>query len=229
MTWDGAAAEWWASEVVADAAYSRDVDPLLEELLPPSPGVLVDLGCGTGRLLTPRRVGVDSSVDLLGAAQGSVVAGELQRLPFGDASFAGAYAVLVWEHLAETGPAFAEAKRVVKPSGFLVMILNHPLFTAPGSGPFLDDDGEALWRFGGYLTPGHSDEPAGDGSVRFHHHPLGDLLGGAADAGWVLERLVERPSGDEADPLLRAQAGVPRLLGVRWAAASSNPSAARTL
>ena len=229
MTWEGPAADWWEAEVAADPAYVRDVDPLLESLLPSSSGAVLDLGCGTGRLLSPGRFGVDRSIDLLRAANSPVVAGDLQRLPFADSSFAGAYAVLVWEHLPETEAAFAEARRVVKPGGFLVTILNHPLFTAPGSGPFLDTDGEVLWRFGGYLRPGHSDEPAGADFVRFHHHPMGDLLGGAAEAGWILERLVERPSGDETDPLLTAQAGVPRLLGVRWSAPSSYSSTARTL
>ncbi len=216
MTWDGEAATWWAAEVETDPAYGRDVDPLLRELMPVPAGRLLDLGCGTGRLLTAGAVGVDASVDLLQLAAGNVVAADIKSLPFDAASFDTAYAVLVLEHLEDPASVFGEVGRVVKPGGRFVMVLNHPIFTAPGSGPLLDTDGEVLWRVGAYLRQGHSDEPAGPSSIRFHHRPLGSLMTVAAETGWLLERLEERPAGDAADSLLAVQGNVPRLLGVRW-------------
>jgi len=76
-----------------------------------------------------------------------------------------------------------------------------------------------LWRWGPYLSAGSSREPAGEGSVVFHHRPMGELLTAAADAGWSLQRMVEHGVGERraaADPLLARQRHIPRILGVRW-------------
>lgn len=223
MSWDSSTAAWWTSEVTTDPAYARDVDPLLDAVLGPQPQrPVLDLGCGEGRLLTGRLervVGLDRSLDLLRTAstRRPVCAADLARLPFADASCGAAYAVLVIEHLEDVAPFFAEAARVVAAGGWLALVLNHPLWTAPGSGPFLDpDDGEVLWRWGGYLEQGFSDEPAGDGTVRFHHRPLGDLLSSAAGAGWSLECVVERPMQAGDDPLIALQTEIPRLMAIRW-------------
>ena len=129
----------------------------------------------------------------------------------------GAHAVLVLEHLTHPEPFFAETARVIAPHGWLVLIVNHPLWTPVGAGPFVDPtDGEVLWRWGEYLRRGFTDEPITEGSIRFHHRPLGDLLTVAADAGWLLEVLEERPVAHGGDPLLAAQTQIPRLLGARW-------------
>lgn len=222
MTWEASTAAWWVDEVGGDGAYRRDVDPLLRSLLPePLPAPVVDLGCGDGRLAPAAGgvVGVDTSMDLarLASARMPVCVADAARLPFGDGALRGAYAVLVLEHVAEAGPLLLEAARVIAAGGFLVVVLNHPVYTAPGSGPFIDpDDGEVLWRWGAYLERGWSDEPAGDGTVRFHHRPLGALLSDAASAGWALEVLDERPMNPAGDPLLEAQRQVPRLAGLRW-------------
>jgi SAM-dependent methyltransferase len=219
--WDGGTAEWWAGEVATDPAYSTDVDPLLRSLVPSVEGVVVDLGCGEGRVagILSGLVGVDLSLDLARQATRRlpVSVADVTRLPLASGSVAGGIAVLVLEHVADMAGFFTETNRVVTAGGFLVVIINHPNYTAPGSGPFVDpDDGEVLWRWGSYLSPGHTDEPAGAGTVRFHHRPMGDLLRSAADAGWSLETMEERAVSPAEDPLLAAQSQVPRLLGVRW-------------
>ena len=129
--------------------------------------------------------------------------------------------MLVLEHLDDPERLIAEAARVTAPGGVFVLVLNHPVLTAPGSAPVVDPaDGEALWRWGDYLGSGFTEEPAGDtGSIRFHHRTIGGLLTGAARHGWRLETLVERgmdPERAHADPLLAMQQGIPRLLGGRW-------------
>jgi SAM-dependent methyltransferase len=228
VSWNGPTAEWWQAEVANDPAYQRDVDSVLSSLLLTTAGRWLDIGCGDGRLLgRTGAVGLDSSLDLarVASAHGAVVVGDAERLPFAEGSFDGAYAVLVVEHVGALDGFFAEAARVVQRGGALVVVVNHPLYTAPGSGPFVDpDDGEVLWRWGAYLSAGSTDEPAGDGTIEFRHRSLGEFLTAAADAGWALERLTERALDPADDPLLAVQGEVPRLLGARWRRAGSGAS-----
>ena len=72
-------------------------------------------------------------------------------------------------------------------------------------------DGELLWRAGDYFSDGSSEVRAGEGTVTFHHRTMAELLGSAAAAGWVLERIVETPHHELDD-----QGGIPRLLACGW-------------
>jgi SAM-dependent methyltransferase len=228
--WNDAVADWWVREVSADPVYAQEVVPLALGVLDPIPGRLyLELGCGEGEVMRAvatrgaRILGCDLSERLArrAAASGPVAVCRLPDLSWVcDGTLDGACAVLVLEHLEEVGPLFAEAARIVRPGGVLALVANHPAYTAPGSGPLVDtDDGEVLWRWGPYMEEGSSEEPAGEGSVVFHHRSLGVLLTTAASAGWCLQRLVEHGVGEEragADPLLAAQRQIPRLLAVRW-------------
>lgn len=91
---------------------------------------VLDLGCGTGAVLsampeTYRAVGVDMSelatdfcrqrgLRRLARADGTA-------LPFRDASFSGIVALDIFEHIQDDHAAFAEAHRVLKPGGSLVL------------------------------------------------------------------------------------------------------------
>ncbi|MDH3605944.1 MAG: class I SAM-dependent methyltransferase [Acidimicrobiia bacterium] len=225
--WD---ARWWISEVESDPTYSDEILPLLLELLQPrTERRYLDLGCGEGQGMRAVAssgglvVGCDLDPTLLEHAvkSGPVARSRLPGLEWlGNAVVDGAYAVLVLEHLSEHQRLMAEAARVVVEGGALVIVVNHPAFTAPGAGPLIDpSDGEVTWRWGSYLESGTSVEPAGEFNLTMHHRPLGDLLSAAAAVGWSLERLVERGPGEAAaarDPLLAAQRHIPRLLGVRF-------------
>lgn len=229
--WDDAIADWWVGEVEADPVYAEEVVPLaLRTLDPVAGGLYLELGCGEGEVMRAvaargaRILGCDLSERLArrAAAAGPVAVCRLPDLGWVRAgSVDGAVAVLVVEHLAEAGAVFGAAARIVRPGGVLALVANHPAYTAPGSGPLVDpDDGEVLWRWGPYMEEGRSEEPAGDGSVVFHHRSLAALLTFAAGAGWCLERLVEHGVSERRavdDPLLAAQRQIPRLLAARWA------------
>lgn len=212
MSWSELS-DWWLSEVSGDSAYEMVVTPLLLEVLRPASGLTyLDVGCGEGRVMRTLREhgavahGVHLSFELARRAETAVVA-DLRRLPLQKDSYDGIYCVLTLEHVAEHRPFFSEAARVVRPSGVLALVINHPVWTAPDATPISDSDGEVLWRPGEYFGTGQSQV----GDVVFHHRSMADLLNGAAEAGWRLEEMVEQPHHEYED-----QPGIPRLLACRW-------------
>ncbi len=217
--------EWWSEEVENDPAYAADVHPILLQLLPDDVGVAMDLGCGEGqgmRLVAPGIFGCDLSHGLLirAGVSGRVVRTRLPDLEWLRAnSLDTAYSVYLLDLIEDHERFFVEVARCVKPGGALVIVINHPAYTAPDSAPFADLEGEILWRWGAYFSTGSSSEPAGDGELEFFHRPMADLLTAAASHGWMLEEMIERGLSRQTIariPGYEGQEGIPRLLGVRW-------------
>jgi SAM-dependent methyltransferase len=110
--------------------YQRFEDAL-RECIPPGATVL-DAGCGSGRSFRYelqegcRVVGVDIGAELRDNPNvASRVRGDVQRLPFADASFDAVLASHVMEHLPRPDEALAEVARVLKPGGrFLLLTPN---------------------------------------------------------------------------------------------------------
>lgn len=213
---------WWRDEIAADPAYEEVVTPLLMRILLSRPGhCYLDLGCGDGRVMRAVQatgadvIGVDVVPALARTAstQGPALVDGLPLLrSIRDDAVDGAYAVLVLEHLPGTAVFFSSAARVVRAGGYLGLVINHPIWTAPDSTPITDEDGEVLWRPGDYFAEaGSSTAPAGEGRVVFHHRSMSTLLNLAANAGWSLEELIETPHHEFED-----QGGIPRLLACRW-------------
>lgn len=225
--WDDVAA-WWRAEVATDPVYREDVAPMVDQLMGPSAGTVLELGCGDGQWL--KRLaghgapvfGCDRSEQLLTDAR-AVCPVALCSLPslawLRDEAVDTALSVFVLDLLDDVATFFAEARRVVASGGALVVVINHPIFTAPGSGPFMDPDLEVFWRWGEYLSDGASRIPAGERTVAMHHRSVAHLLTDAADAGWHLDELLEAPLGRaaiEREPSYAGQESIPRFLGARW-------------
>lgn len=217
-------AEWWLAEIRDDPIYQTDVVPLLNRLLGEDEGTLLDLGCGEGQVMAggEGRIGCDISLRLLHRARriGPVVRCELPTLDWlRRDTVDGAYMVLVLEHLPDLR-IFATAARVVKEGGSLVVVMNHPAFTADGAGPIVDpNDGEVLWRWGEYFKESQAEMAIPGRAVTFHHRPLAAILNAAAAAGWMLDELVETgfsQAAVAAHPGYVGQEETPRLLGARW-------------
>ena len=231
--WDDLAS-WWQAESASDPAYVHDVNPLLIELMADTGTPVVDLGCGEGqgmRLVGGAVMGVDLSISLAAHARaaGPVVVAELPDVSyFVDDAFAVAYSVYLLDLIADHDAFFANTARVVRAGGHLVVVINHPVYTAPTSAPLMDPDGEILWRWGRYFVRGSEVVPVGPRTITFHHRPVGTLLTAASRAGWRLETMIERPLGPETVaelPGYEGQDGIPRLLGVRWARDGADPAA----
>jgi SAM-dependent methyltransferase len=92
----------------------------------PSRGRGLEIGVGTGRFAAPLgiRVGLDPALQMLGhaARRGvSVVAGVAEALPFPDAGFDYALVVTTICFVESPGALLAEARRVLRPGGTLVI------------------------------------------------------------------------------------------------------------
>lgn len=127
--YDDLAAEWWRPE--GELAALHWLARSRGELVPPPPrpdAVLLDVGCGGG-LLAPhvsgyRHVGVDLSETALAVAADHGVEthhSDVADLPFEDATFDVVVAGEVLEHVHDLGATVAEAARVLRPGGTVVI------------------------------------------------------------------------------------------------------------
>jgi ArsR family transcriptional regulator len=114
------------------------VEAALVDLVPAGIGRLLDIGTGTGRileLLAPRvrqALGIDASKAMLALARSrlaradlahcSVRLGDMYRMPLADASYDVAVLQMVLHYAEEPAHALAEAARVLRPDGKLIVI-----------------------------------------------------------------------------------------------------------
>ncbi len=127
------AADQWdrvRAEMFGEASHLHVLAGLLD-----SRWVVGDLGCGTGHLaeavapFVSRVVAVDASREMLQAARGRLKGhlnvemrrGSLERLPVDDASLDVAMVTLVLHHVAAPEAVFAEARRVLRHGGRLIV------------------------------------------------------------------------------------------------------------
>ena len=117
---------------------TRRVDPyllsrLLHHLEPSAGARYLDVGCGTGNYTIAMSqagvsiCGVDLSPTMLAQARDKPllaewVRGDVLALPFRDASFAGATMTFVHHHVSDRVAGFREIRRVLGPSGKLVLL-----------------------------------------------------------------------------------------------------------
>ncbi|MFC1419483.1 class I SAM-dependent methyltransferase [Streptacidiphilus cavernicola] len=96
---------------------------------------VLDIGCGTGsflaRLARPQRNGRVLGLDISEAAVGSVtdrgihaVRGDIHRLPLRDDAFDFVFARHMLDHVRAVPDALRECRRVLKPSGTFVAVVN---------------------------------------------------------------------------------------------------------
>jgi SAM-dependent methyltransferase len=114
------------------------IEQALLDALPPRMGAFLDIGTGTGRLLelvapqAERAIGVDMSRDMLALARArlaergladraAVRQADMYRLPFADAAFDAVALQMVLHYADDPAAALAEAARILKPGGTLLV------------------------------------------------------------------------------------------------------------
>ncbi len=126
--------------------------------LAPPDARIVDLGAG-GRRITPRTV----CLDFLALGSTDVI-GDVERLPFGDASVDLVYATGLLEHVRDERAVLAEAERILRPGGlvhveapFLEQYHEDPIdmrrLTVPGLEALLIDQGFVTVAKGAHIGP----------------------------------------------------------------------------
>ena len=115
------------------------VEAALQRQLPPGPlGEIVDIGTGTGRILgllaerAERGIGIDTSREMLTVARANlerqglrhveVRHGDMTQLPLSSGTFDLATLHMVLHYAADPARAIAEAARVLKPGGRLIIV-----------------------------------------------------------------------------------------------------------
>jgi ubiquinone/menaquinone biosynthesis C-methylase UbiE len=97
-----------------------------------NPGAILDVGCGTGKLLGlaqsrfpgAKLEGVDAAIEMVRQAQASNLAGTIhfqqavaEELPFPNASFGLVFSTMTFHHWHDQGRGIAEVARVLTPGG----------------------------------------------------------------------------------------------------------------
>ncbi|HXC78975.1 MAG TPA: class I SAM-dependent methyltransferase [Candidatus Acidoferrum sp.] len=120
----------WMQRVIFEPV-QRTVLKLAAEQVP-HPAAILDVGCGTGRLLGlaqgrfpgARLDGVDAAIEMVRQAQttspGSAIQfqqGVAEELPFPERSFDLVFSTMTFHHWSDQGRGIAEIARVLKPDG----------------------------------------------------------------------------------------------------------------
>lgn len=219
--------------------------PALMRLLRPQPDEsILDVGCGQGVLVGPlvragaRYTGVDASPRLLALArrhhrqEGRFVLGDaraLARLPeLEGKAFDAVVFLLSLQDMDPLERVLAEAARVLRRTGRLVLLLTHPAFRIPRQSGWGWDPGRKLVyrRVDRYLTPLPVPlSPLGGkgaGTVtRSFHRPIGAYINALADAGLRVDRMEEIPAhtlhveGSNARADSHARKEIPLFLALR--------------
>jgi ubiquinone/menaquinone biosynthesis C-methylase UbiE len=128
--WAGTYDRHWMQRIIFDPIQRAVLQLAKEEI--GHPGEILDVGCGTGKLLRSaserfpgvKLVGVDAAIEMVKQAQKSTPDGTIQfqqataeELPFANSSFDLVFSTMTFHHWQNQGRGAAEVARVLTPDG----------------------------------------------------------------------------------------------------------------
>lgn len=205
--------------------------PALKAMLPDLTGKsVIDLGCGYGWFCRVARelgavnvTGVDLSEKMLARAaeltnDASIryQRSDLESLTLAPDSLDLVYSSLALHYLPDLNALFANIRHALKPGGYLVFSMEHPIYTcATRQGWLTDDNGARFWGVNQYQNEGQRvSNWLADGVIKYHR-TLGTLLNGLIKAGLTISDVNEwGPTQAQIDawPALAEEAERPMLV-----------------
>ena len=213
--------EWWIKTVEDNESseYVEIIVPLIEGILSEKKTIL-DIGTGTGLVAQEVRrvtehatiVGGDISIRQLRYAK-EVTSGiqfvqhSIDHMPFKDEKFDAVVCSMVLEHIESLLEAVSEITRILEKGGIFLIIMNHPVFQSPGSGPATlnNNDRDAIWGIGDYLTESSELEKISpDLEVLYSHRTIATYFNALSNQNLIIQNVIEKsiPSGLSGIPEL---------------------------
>lgn len=168
---------------------------------------ILDAGCGAGPLAAElidrgaRVTGFDASPAMaalaqrrLGTAATVLVADLAAELPFGTGEYDDVVASLVLHYLEDWAGPLAELRRVLRPGGRLILVVNHPVIRPV---VYPDEDYFATTPYTeDYTFDGHT------AYLTFWHRPLHAMTDAFTRAGFRISVISEPPFSPDTPPEL---------------------------
>lgn len=187
--------------------------PALRAMLPDLAGrAVVDLGCGFGWFCRWARengaasvLGIELSEKMLERARSEPSEGieyarvDLETLDLEPGTCDLVCSSLAFHYIADFGRLAAMIHGALRPGGWLVCSIEHPIYMAPSQpGWLVADDGRKTWPVDGYSLEGpRTTNWLAEGVVK-HHRTLGTTLNTLIAAGFAISRVEEfRPTEEQ--------------------------------
>ncbi len=181
--------------------------PAMYALLPDLKGkTVLSIGCGSGedsvylkRQGAEKSVGIDLIEELINIAKNSYPECEfhvmnMEQLDFPDASFDFAYSSLAIHYVEDWENVFKQVYKILKPNSYFLFSCGHPVrFAMDNYKIEMKKDaatGERTFT-GDYLAKRKISDALGKGTANTWTMPFGDISAAIANAGFLIERIVE--------------------------------------
>src|SRR5579872_7315330 len=135
-----------------------------------------------------------------------------------DATFDGAVCNMSLMDVTDVSATFHTVRRILREGGWFAFSITHPCFQTPASTWMNAEDGTVYREVRGYFAEGfwRSDNARGvRGQVGAYHRMLSTYLNALAEAGFLLERMVEPQATGEIATSIPGYVEVPAAFVVR--------------